>query len=231
MKANAPKRKIFNDAVDMLTDTQVASANDVQMLPVDSIKAFRNHSFHLYEGDRLNDMVSSIKEHGVLVPVIVLQDGVGYEMLAGHNRLNAAKLAGFTEVPAIVKKDLSEEEAYVYVIETNVMQRSFAEILPTEKAAVMAEQYDKVCGTMKRDEILKELEALSGKTPSETGGHYGHWAKSRDIVAAEYGFSSRNAARYLRLNELIRPFKGMIDENKLALLAAVDMSYLTETEQ
>lgn len=111
------------------------------------------------------------------------------------------------------------------------MQRSFAELLPTEKAAVMAEQYDKVCGTMKRDEILKELETLSGKTSKETGGHNGHRAKSRDIVAAEYGFSSRNAARYLRLNELIQPFKNMIDDNKLALLAAVDMSYLTEAEQ
>lgn len=104
MKANAPKRKIFNDAVDMLTDTQVTSTNDVKMLPVNEIRAFRNHPFHLYEGDRLNDMVSSIKEHGVLVPVIVLQDNDGYEMLAGHNRLNATKLAGFTEIPAIVKK-------------------------------------------------------------------------------------------------------------------------------
>jgi len=231
MKANAPKRKIFNDAVDMLTDTPIAGANDVQMLPVDSIKTFRNHPFHLYEGERLNDMVLSIKEHGVLVPVIVLQNEEGYEMLAGHNRQNAARIAGLTEIPAIVKQGLSEEEAYVYVIETNVLQRSFAELLPSEKAAVMAEQYDKVCGTMKRDEILKELEALSGKTLNDIGGHNGHRAKSRDIVAAEYGFSSRNAARYLRLNNLIKPFKDLIDVNKLALLAAVDMSYLKDDEQ
>lgn len=232
MKTNAPKRKIFNDAVDMLTDTQaIAAEKDVQMISVDKIKAFRNHPFHLYEGDRLDDMVESIKQHGILVPVIVQEDADGYEMLAGHNRHNAAKIAGLTEVPAIIKKGLTEEEAYVYVIETNVLQRSFAELLPSEKAAVMAEQYDKVCGTMKRAEIVRELEALSGKTSKDIGGHNGHHAKSRDIVAAEYGFSSRNAARYLRLNYLIQPFKDLIDGNKLALLAAVDISYLTTEEQ
>ena len=74
-----------------------------------------------------------------------------YEMLAGHNRQNAAKLAGLTEVPAIVKTDLTEQEAYVYVIETNVMQRGFAELLPSEKAAVLAERYEKVSSQGKRN--------------------------------------------------------------------------------
>ncbi len=79
-----------------------------------------------YEGERLDDMVESIKEHGILNPVIVWQDGDGYEMLAGHNRQMAGKLAGLTEIPAIVKTNLTEEEAYVYVIETNVIQRGYA---------------------------------------------------------------------------------------------------------
>ena len=82
-----------------------------------------------------NDMVESIREHGVLNPVIVLKTDDGYEMLSGHNRANAAKLAGLTEIPAIVKVGLSEAEAYVYVIETNLMQRSFVELMPSEKAA------------------------------------------------------------------------------------------------
>ena len=94
----------------------------------------------------------------------------------------------------------------------------------------MQEQYDKVCGTMKREEIIKELELLSGKTPA-SGDHNGHQIKSRDIVASEYGFSSISAARFLRINHLIGPFKVMIDENRLALLAAVDVSYLSEEEQ
>ena len=93
----------------------------------------------------MDDMVESIQEHGVLTPVIVQKIKGGYEMLSGHNRANAAKLAGLTEIPAIVKESLTEQEAYVYVIETNMIQRSFNDLLPSEKAAVMAEQYDKQC--------------------------------------------------------------------------------------
>ena len=82
-------------------------------------------------------MVASVKEHGVLYPVIVLKTEDGYEMLAGHNRQNAAKHAGLTEIPAIIKEGLSEQEAYVYVIETNMLQRSFFELSVSEKAAVL----------------------------------------------------------------------------------------------
>jgi len=236
MKANASKRKIF-DAVDLLTEdtsaqtTEVKIENGVEQIAIDSIKAFHNHPFHLYEGERLNDMVESIREHGVLNPVIVLKTDDGYEMLSGHNRANAAKLAGLAEVPAIVKVGLSEAEAYVYVIETNLMQRSFTDLLPSEKAAVMAEQYDKTCCQGKRNDIIRELELLGGNETESTCGHNGHKLKSRDALAMEYGFSSRNAARYLRLNYLIQPFKNLMDENKIALLAAVDVSYLREEEQ
>lgn len=236
MKANAGKRKIF-DAVDLLTEdtsaqaTEFKAENGVEQIKIDDIQAFHDHPFHLYEGERLQDMVQSIKEHGVLNPVIVRKLGKGYEMLSGHNRANAAKLAGLTEVPAIVKADLPDEEAYVYVIETNLMQRSFNDLMPSEKAAVMAAHYDKVCCQGKRNDIIRELELLNGIEPKSTCGHNGHKLKNRDAMAAEYGFSSRNAARYLRLNYLIQPFKNMMDENKIALLAAVDVSYLIEDEQ
>ena len=234
MKANSPKRKIF-DAVDMLTEESSAQTadkteNGVQTLPLDKIKAFHDHPFHLYEGERLNDMVESIKEHGVLTPVIVQKVRGGYEMLSGHNRANAARIAGLTEILAIVKEKLTEQEAYVYVIETNMIQRSFNDLLPSEKAAVMAEQYDKTCCQGKRNDIIRELELLSGETES-TCGHNGHKLKSRDALAQEYGFSSRNAARYLRLNYLIRPFKVLMDKNGIPLLAAVDVSYMPEEEQ
>ena len=236
MKVNAGKRKIF-DAVDLLTEdtsaqtAEVKAENDVKQIKIDDIQAFHDHPFHLYEGERLQDMVQSIKEHGVLNPVIVRKLDKGYEMLSGHNRANAAKLAGLTEVPAIVKADLPDEEAYVYVIETNLMQRSFNDLMPSEKAAVMAAHYDKVCCQGKRNDIIRELELLNGIESKSTCGHNGHKLKNRDAMAAEYGFSSRNAARYLRLNYLIQPFKNMMDENKIALLAAVDVSYLTEDEQ
>lgn len=236
MKANAGKRKIF-DAVDLLTEdtsaqtTEVNGENDVERIKIDEIQAFHEHPFHLYEGERLQDMVQSIKEHGVLNPVIVRKLGKGYEMLSGHNRANAAKLAGLTEVPAIVKADLPDEEAYVYVIETNLMQRSFNDLMPSEKAAVMAAHYDKVCCQGKRNDIIRELKILNGEGPDDTCCHNGNKSKSLDVIASEYGFSSRNAARYLRLNYLIQPFKNLMDENKIALLAAVDVSYLTEEEQ
>ena len=99
MKANGTKRKIFNDAVDLLAGAEEVSAveNGIRMLPIDGIRPFRRHPFRLYEGERLEDMVESIKEHGVLNPVIVWQEGDGYEMLAGHNRQMAGRLAGLAE--------------------------------------------------------------------------------------------------------------------------------------
>lgn len=235
MKANAPKRKIF-DAVDMLTgespaQDETSAAGGVQMIPMDKIKAFHDHPFRLYEGERLNDMVESVREHGVLNPVIVRKDGKGYEMLSGHNRQNAAKIAGLMEIPAIVKEGITDEEAYIYVIETNVMQRSFADLLPSEKATVMGMQYDKVRCQGKRNDIIRELQILNGETPAATCGHNGHRFKTRDAVAEEYGYSSRSAARYLRINNLIRPFKNLIDDDKIALMAAVDVSYLSDEEQ
>ena len=114
MKNNAPKRKIF-DAVDLLTEEMNVKAtagngkNGIVMLPVGKIQPFHDHPFHLYEGDRLEDMVASVKKHGILNPVIVQKMEKGYEMLSGHNRWNAAKVAGLKEIPAIVKENLTEE--------------------------------------------------------------------------------------------------------------------------
>lgn len=239
MKGSMKKRRVFDDAMDLFTG-EMDSCGEVRMIPVREICPYHEHPFRLYEGERLENMVESIREHGVLNPVIVREMGNAesrYEMLAGHNRLNAARIAGLETVPAIVKKDLPDEEAYVYVVETNVMQRSFAELLPSEKAAVMSSHYQKMCGTMRRDEILRELQELQGKKAQHSsGGHNDHRTdggkvRTRDLVAAEYGFSSRNAARYLRINYLIQPFKELIDDNRMALLAGVDISYLREDEQ
>ena len=110
MKADATKRRIFNDAVDLLsTGEQAATGSGVEMLDIDAIKPFRHHPFHLYEGERLNDMVESIKEHSVLNTVIVRKMHYGYEMLSGHKRQSAAKLAGLKVIPAFVKVDLPEQ--------------------------------------------------------------------------------------------------------------------------
>lgn len=225
MKASLPKRKVFNDAIDLLTGTEPEGG--VQMLPVDAISPFHEHPFKLYEGDRLNDMVESIREHGILSPVIVQKTDSGYEMLAGHNRQNAAKLAGLTEVPAIVKDNLTEEEAWVYVVETNVIQRSFSELAVSERIAVLSTRYDKVCGTKKREEIMEELHVLNG-----VGGHHVHrQAKSRELIGQEYGMTGRNIARYVRCNQLIPAFKEMLDDGSLTIIAGVEVSFLSEEEQ
>jgi ParB family chromosome partitioning protein len=233
MKANATKRKIFNDAVDVLCGVESISAqeNGIQMLPIDSVFPFRNHPFRLYEGERLDDMVESIREHGILNPVIVWQSPGGYEMLAGHNRQMAGRLAGLTEIPAIVKTDLTEKDAYVYVIETNVIQRGFAEMLPSEKAAVLAERYEKVSNQGRRNDILQEIERLNGTDKAETCGHDVQRLKSRDAVGEEYGMTGRNIARYIRVNQLEQPLKKRLDAGGLSLVAAVDLSYLSAKEQ
>ncbi len=232
MKANAPRRKVFTDAIDLLSDEPVVAIQNAQtMIPVDKIVPFHNHLFRLYAGERLEDMVESIREHGVLNPVIVQKTAEGYEMLAGHNRWNAAKIAGVSEIPAIVKDGLSEEEAYVYVIETNLMQRSFTDLLPSEKAAVLAERYEKVMCQGKRNDILEEIARLNGIDASDTCGHDVHKSKNRDSIGEDYGMTGRNIARYMRLNQTTEQIKEMVDDGIMAMVTAVELSYLSEEEQ
>lgn len=231
MKANAGKRKIF-DAVDLLDDGTSAIKNSgVEQIDIAEIRPFRNHPFRLYEGERLADMVDSIKTHGVLSPVIVLGTDNGYEMLAGHNRMNAAKIAGLSEIPAIIKRDLSEEEAYVYVIETNILQRSFSELLPSEKAAVLALRYEKVICQGKRNDIIKEIAKINGVQVPATCGHDVHKSRTREDIGEDYGMTGRNMARYIRLNGLTQPCKNMVDEGVIPFVCGVEMSYLSEEEQ
>ena len=176
-------------------------------------------------------MMESIKEHGVLNPVIVQRVADKYEMLAGHNRWNAAKIVGVSEIPAIVKDDLSEEEAYVYVIETNLMQRSFTDLLPSEKAAVLAERYAKVMCQGKRNDILEEIARLNGVDVSDTCGHDVHKSQNRDTIGEDYGMTGRNIARYMRLNQTTEQIKEMVDAGTMAMVTAVELSYLSEEEQ
>ena len=219
MKANAPKRKVFADAMDLLTDT-IEQVKGVASIAIDAIVPFHDHPFHLYEGERLQDMVESIKVHGILNPVIVRKIERGYEMLAGHNRLNAAKIAGLTEVPAIVKENLSDENVYVYVIETNLMQRSFTDLQPSEKATVLAERYDKVLYQRNREYIINELKELEGDTK---GGHDVHLSKNRDGLGEEYGLSGRSVARLLRVNGLVPELNDKLDAGKISLVTAVQV--------
>lgn len=140
-------RKVENTAAAEDKPAQPGN-NEIQMLPPEIIRGFRGHPFRLYEGDRFNDLVDSVSENGVLSPTIIRkiepdENGFEYEMLAGHNRQNAA-IAAKRLLPCIVKENLSDQDAWIYVIETNVLQRSFSEMLPSEKAAVLALRYSKM---------------------------------------------------------------------------------------
>lgn len=232
MKANN-KRKVFGDAVDLLMDDieERAVPKGLELLAVKSIKPFHDHPFHLYEGERLEDMIASIKEHGVLNPVIVQKTEDGYEMLSGHNRLNAAKLAGLKEVPAIVKTGLSEEEAYVYVIETNLMQRSFSDLLISEKATVLKARYEKESCQGRRNDIIEEIARMEGKELPATCGHGDQRLNTRDMIGKEYELSGSSVGRLLKLNDLIKPFKDMVDRGALYTKVALQMAFLPEEEQ
>lgn len=227
MKANS-KRKVFGDAVDLLMGDieEVTMPRGVEMVPVKSIQPFHDHPFHLYEGERLEDMIASVKEHGVLNPVIVQKLDTGYEMLSGHNRWNAAKLAGIKEIPAIVKTDLSEEEAYVYVIETNLMQRSFSDLAISEKA-----RYEKEACQGKRNDILEEIARMEGKEVPVTYGHGDQRLNTRDMIGKEYELSGSSVGRLLKLNDLIKPFKDMVDRGALYTKVALQLAFLPENEQ
>lgn len=232
MKTNN-KRKVFGDAVDLLMDEieEREVPRGVQLIQIKNIQPFHDHPFHLYEGERLEDMIASVKEHGILNPVIVQKIDGGYEMLSGHNRMNAARLAGLKEVPAIVKTDLSEEEAYVYVIETNLMQRSFSDLLISEKAAVLKARYEKESCQGRRNDIIEEIARLEGKEVEVTRGHGDHRMKTRDTIGKEYELSGSSVGRLLKLNDLIKPFKDMVDRGALYTKVALQLAFLPEEEQ
>lgn len=164
MSKGLEKRKLASDVLDFLDDgaDNVLKENEVVRIAVEQLVPFHEHPFKLYEGQRLDDMVESIKEHGIMIPILVREHKDKYEILSGHNRLNAAVMAGLKEVPAIIKVGLTEKEAYTYVIETNLIQRGFSELLPSEQAAALAVEYDKVISQGKRNDIIREIEKLSG---------------------------------------------------------------------
>lgn len=226
MKKDSPRRKIA-DAVDFLIDD--ANEQSVPEISIRDIKEFNDHPFHLYEGQRLEDMVDSIKANGILTPVIIRSLGPSqFEMLAGHNRMNAAKIAGLNTIPAIVKDNLTDEEAYIYVIETNLMQRSFNDLYPSEKAAVLAVQHEKVSNQGKRTDILKEIKALENGEVTDIEEVI---TDSRGRLAKEYGLSGRTVARLLRINKLTDDWKLDVDNEKIGLMTGVEISYITKKLQ
>ena len=204
----------------------MSQENQIKQIPVDMLVPYHNHKFTLYEGERLDDMVESIRKNGVMTPIIVqpLEDG-NYEILIGHNRWNASKVAGLECIPAIIKENLTEEEAEIYVVESNLLQRGFGELKISEQAQVLALRYESMFSQGKRNDIISELLALEGKTEQKQKHN------SREEVGAEYGLSRNTVARLLRVDKLNGGIKEWVDNGELSVRAAVELSYLSDEDQ
>ncbi|MCL2574896.1 MAG: ParB/RepB/Spo0J family partition protein [Defluviitaleaceae bacterium] len=172
-----------------------------------------------------------------------------YELLAGHRRTKAASLVGLTKVPAIILNNLSDEDAMAYVIETNLMQRSFSDMRHSEKAAVIALHHSKMFSQGKRNDILEQLAILDGSDTSRHSGekivdvedgtirHNGERIsgsekyRSDELVGEMYSLSPRTVSRYLRIAQLNQTLKELLDKGRLDFLPAVTLSFLTKDEQ
>lgn len=223
---------------DHLLPVSIGQGQRLVFLPFSSIRPFKSHPFRLYTGERLDDMVESVKTNGILTPLLVRRikgdPEFDYEMLAGHNRMNAGRMAGLDGALCVVKEQLSDTDALMYVIETNLMQRSFSELLPSEKAAVLALRYSEMFSQGKRNDIIRELREMeSGGVyqSNATCGNDCHKSKSRDSVGEEYAMKGRMVAYYLRVHSLIPPLKLRTDNGEFSLVTASKLSYLSEETQ
>lgn len=200
--------------------------NQIKQIPLDMLVPFHNHQFSLYDGERRDDMVESISKNGVISPIVCRPNPNGsdtYEILIGHNRWNCSKIAGLETIPAIIKEQLTEEEAQTYVDESNLIQRGFNDLKISEQARIIARRYSEMFSQGKRNDIINEIRALNGE--SESNGN------SREKVAEEYGLGRNTIARLVRISKLCDGILAWLDKGQLAVRAGVELSYLTAEEQ
>lgn len=213
-----------------MLSTPATLQNAVKQIPCEMLHPYHNHRFELYTGERLEDMVESIKENGVLSPIIVQPDKDGYEILIGHNRWNASKIAGLSTVPAIIKEGLTEDEAEMYVIESNLMQRGFDNLKISEQATVIAQRHSEMFSQGKRNDIIRELQMLENPEQS-TLNPLGSKLDSSKEIASDYGLGKSSVVRLIRIDKLISKLKVLIDNGTLAVRSGVELSFLSEETQ
>lgn len=217
-----------------LIGTPEAVKNAVKQIPCDMLHPYHNHRFELYTGERLEDMVESIRENGVLSPIIVQPIDNGYEILIGHNRWNASKIAGLSTVPAIVKEGLSEEDAEMYVIESNLMQRGFDNLKISEQAAVIAQRHNEMFSQGKRNDIIRELKILNGEEDETFDAMRQKSDEAIDTaksLASDYGLCRTSVVQLIRIDKLTDELKQLIDERSIAVRSGVELSFLSERTQ
>ena len=188
----------------------------VQQIPIDALHPFTNHPFKVLDDEAMTRTVESIAQYGVLAPLIARPrpDGDGYEIISGHRRQYAAKLAGLDTLPVIVRQ-MSDDAAVILMVDSNLQREH---ILPSERALAYK---------MKLDAMRR----TSGRPSKENVSQIGTQKRSDQIMAEELGESRNQIQRFIRLTNLIPELLDMVDEKKISFNPAVELSYLDECQQ
>ena len=202
----------------------------IRHLPVGKLKEFKNHPFKIYEREQLEQLAASIKESGVLTPIIVRQKKIKrddnptvlldeYEILSGHNRVAASKLAGLDTIPAEIR-DVDDDRAVAIVNGTNIQQRSFEKWLPSEKAQSIAQYHESIKRQGERGDLTLD-------TSSEIQNKWDSMTETGKI----YGVRRNIVEKYLNLNRLITQLKKRLDKKEFGEIAAMNISHLSKDGQ
>lgn len=218
-KSNASGLLTSLDSLFTTQEQRDAAKRDVVLdLPLDQIGDFPNHPFKVRQDDAMMEMMESVQLHGVLVPGLVRQLADGsYQMVSGHRRKLASRLAGLDTLPCIVR-DLTDDEAIIVMVDSNLQREK---VLPSEKAFAYK---------MKLEAMRRQAGRPSKGNSAPVGQNYGG-KTSRELLAAESPDSHSQIQRYIRLTYLLPEILAMVDDSKIAFRPAVELSYLAEREQ
>ena len=209
---NRPGEKIKLASIDELLG--VVNEESAMEIEINKIHAFKNHPFKVLDDEKMQDLIESVKLSGVLTPVLLRVDNNDeYEMISGHRRLHAAKMAGLTTIPAIVR-ELSDDDAVIAMVYANIQRE---ELLPSEKAFA----YRMKLEAMKRQGSRTDLTLSQNETKS----------RSDEVLSKQVGESRAQVQRYIRLTELIPELLDLVDSKKLKFTVAVDISYIDKEIQ
>ena len=208
--------KGLDDLFSTEENRQEEQREQVQQIPIDALHPFTNHPFKVLDDEAMTRTVESIAQYGVLAPLIARPrpDGDGYEIISGHRRQYAAKLAGLDTLPVIVRQ-MSDDAAVILMVDSNLQREH---ILPSERALAYK---------MKLDAMRR----TSGRPSKENVSHIGTQKRSDQIMAEELGESRNQIQRFIRLTNLIPELLDMVDEKKISFNPAVELSYLDESQQ
>ena len=207
----------YDDLFKTDEERQADAQERVQNLPLDKLEPFPNHPFKVIDDDKMLETVESIKERGVLVPILVRPKNDGnFEIVSGHRRHHASQLAGLTEIPAIVR-EMDDDTAILLMVDSNLQRE---ELLPSEKAFAYKMKLD----AMKRQGHRTDL------TSAQIGRKF-DGKESRELLAEQVGESRNQISRFIRLTNLVPDLVDRVDNKTMAFNAAVEVSYLTEPEQ